>query len=90
MKYKVMTIFFALVLVAGFAASAASAKDGDRHESKDPEGVPFNASITAAYNGDAQRNFNGHLTVLLRGADFASVRYRQRRRLLIKAGRIVL
>ena len=49
MKYKVMTTVFALVLLAGFAASVSSAKDGDRHESEDPEGVPFKASFTAEF-----------------------------------------
>ena len=49
MKHKVMTIIVALVLVAGFAASVASAKDGDQPESEDPGAVPFKASITAEF-----------------------------------------
>jgi hypothetical protein len=51
MKHKAMTIMLALVLIAGFAASVASAKGGDRHEGRNPEGVPFKGSITAAYTG---------------------------------------
>jgi hypothetical protein len=57
MKHKLMTTLFALMLVAGFAASVASAKDKDRHESKDPEAVSFKASITAEFTGTANISF---------------------------------
>jgi hypothetical protein len=49
MKYKAMTIIFALVLVAGFSASVASAKDKEYHGSGDPEGVRIKASFTLGF-----------------------------------------
>ena len=51
MKHKVMTIFVALVLVAGLSASlwAASDERGDRHENGDPKGMRIKASFTLGF-----------------------------------------
>ena len=80
MKHKLMTTIFALVLVAGFAASIASAKDGG------PKGVRIKASFTLGFinmanpnalqNGGATQYYCGDLTlprtVSANGAGYSS------------------
>jgi hypothetical protein len=63
MKCKVMTISLALVLIAGFAASIGSAKDGDS------KGMPIKASFTLAYINMDNPNalFNGGIAQILCG-----------------------